>query len=93
MEPQDLENVHRSLARHFVDKYGAPNLEMALPVAREEAAYILELCEHVLTNTVFTVQRDLDETDEIRETYRMVEKPGASPVLHTRIWDVVEDDE
>lgn len=86
----DLEAATDALARHFVTDYGAPDVDAALPAAREEIAFARELAAGQLVNRLYTVQRTFDEAGQIREQFRVVEPP--SKPLHTRIWDVVEDD-
>lgn len=83
--------VENLLARHFVASYGAPDVQAALPAAREEMQFVLDLCEEALINTVFTVRRSFDETGEIREEFRTIQAPSGSP-LHARIWNVVDDE-
>ncbi len=89
---EDLVEVERRLARHFVESYGAPDEEAALPAAREEARFVLDLCKDSLINTIFTVQRRFAEDGQIKEEFRTIKAPDARP-MHTRIWNVVEDDE
>ncbi len=91
LEEPELRNIRASLARHFVDSYGAPSIESALPAAEEEAQFIMDLCSGALVNTVFTVSRRFDDEGEIHEEFRTIQAPGAQP-LHTRIWSVVDDD-
>lgn len=88
----DLGEVEDCLVKHFVERYGAPDEEAALPAAREETKFILELCETSLINTIFTVRRSFDEDGQIREEFRTIKAPDSKPV-HTRIWSVVEDNE
>ncbi|MDA7946856.1 MAG: DUF6505 family protein [Hyphomicrobiaceae bacterium] len=88
----DLENVERCLARHFVERYDAPDEAAALPVAREEAQFVLDLCKDSLVNTIFTVQRRFADDGQIKEEFRTIAAPDARP-MHTRIWNVVEDNE
>ncbi|MHA1166153.1 MAG: DUF6505 family protein [Alphaproteobacteria bacterium] len=80
------------LARHFVDEYGAPDVEAALSAAREEIKFILDLCETPLINTIFTVRRSFNEDGQIAEEFRTIKAPDSEPV-HTRIWSVVEDND
>ena len=87
----EAEGVAQTLAQYFVEHYGAPDVATGLPAAREEMAFVSDLCDEPLINTVFSVQRELDENGEIRETFRTVQPPTQEP-LHSRIWDVVEDD-
>ncbi len=89
---EDLAQVEANLAKHFITHYGAPDEESALPAAREEVQFILELCETSLINTIFTVRRHFAEDGQIKEEFRTIKAPDAQPV-HSRIWNVVEDNE
>ncbi|WP_101068630.1 DUF6505 family protein [Roseovarius salinarum] len=60
------------LAQHFVEAYGAPDLSAALPVAEEEIAHMVDLCEDHPPNTLLTVQRELTEAG-VRESFRVIE--------------------
>ncbi len=92
MDDDELAEVESDLAGHFISQYGAPDEESALPAAREEAQFILELCETSLINTIFTVRRHFSEDGQIKEEFRTIKAPDAQPV-HSRIWNVVEDNE
>lgn len=74
----DLEvaELTRLLARHFVDYYGAPSPEAAHPVASEELAQMLDLCEDHAPNTLLTVARELTPSG-VREAYRVIEAQDA----------------
>lgn len=87
----ELADVEAVLAEHFVTEYGAPDAEAALPAAREETAFVRDLCKESLINTVFTVRRTFDEDGQIREEFRTIQAPS-SQVMHSRIWDVVDDE-
>ena len=76
IEPAELAALEEALARHFVDVYGAPAPETALPVAREELAQMIELCEDHDPNTLLTVQRELTEAG-VREQYRALKAEAA----------------
>ena len=54
------------LARHFVERYGAPSLAAALPAAREEAELAASLAREHKTGTLLPL-RELDEAGSIRE--------------------------
>ncbi len=86
-EERFAELAHR-LAEHFVAHYGAPSVEAALPVAREELEFARSLCEHPV-NTVIAVERELTE-EGVRERFRRIERPRDP--LHARIWDIVPED-
>jgi len=76
IEPDELEALAKRLAEHFVEIYGAPSLEAALPVAREELAQMAELCEDHAPNTLLTVARELTEAG-VRESFRAIEAEDA----------------
>jgi len=78
------------LTRHFIDIYGAPNRQEAERAARDEATFVEDLCKNNLLNTIFAVSRTLDD-DGIHEEFRVIKPPADG--IHTRIWNVVEDDE
>lgn len=60
-----------ALAQHFVDVYGAPDIAAARPVATDEIAQMIEMCEDHDPNTLLTVARELTEAG-VRETYRSI---------------------
>lgn len=64
------------LAQHFVTYYGAPSIEAARPVAREELAQMADLCDEHAPNTLLTVARELTEVG-VRESYRVIEAQEA----------------
>ncbi|MEM8555730.1 MAG: DUF6505 family protein [Pseudomonadota bacterium] len=78
-----------TLAQHFVDRYGAPSLADAIPVARDELAYVIDLCAGAAPGTVFAMGRDHDEDGEIRETVRTIPRPGSCGA--SKVWDILED--
>ena len=86
----DMAEVETALAQHFIDHYGAPDMEAALPPTREEINFILDLCESPLINTIFTVRRSFKDDGQIGEEFRTIQAPDSKP-LHTRIWSVVEE--
>lgn len=76
IEPNELEQLVQLLAHHFVTYYGAPSSDAALPVAREELAQMIELCEDHDANTLLTVARELTDAG-VREAYRVIEAQDA----------------
>ena len=78
------------LTDHFVSALGAPDADTAQAAARDEIAFVADLCADQPINTVFTLRRVLDEDGEVREEFRIITPP--SEPIHTRVWDVVEDD-
>ncbi len=88
IDPAQYQSVIDALAAHFVERYGAPSLAAAVPVARAEAEFAADLCDHDI-NTVLSVYRDYGD-DGIVEQYRVIQPP-LEPV-HAKIWEIVEDD-
>ncbi len=76
IEPDEMEVLAAHLAQHFVDIYGAPSIEAALPVANDELAHMVELCAGHAPNTLLTVARELGESG-VAEAYRVIEAPDA----------------
>ena len=73
---EELDALARRLAEHFVQIYGAPSVEEALPVAQEELAQMAELCEDHDANTLLTVARELTDAG-VRESFRSIEPQDA----------------
>ena len=80
--------VVERLARHFVERYGAPDLATALPTARAEADYAASLCDHGV-HTLLAVEREATEAG-LAERFRVVKPERAKD--HAKIWTLVEDD-
>ena len=70
-EEGEVAALTEALARHFVDIYGAPDLDTARPVAAEELAQMAELCADHAPNTLLTVTRELTEAG-VRESFRAI---------------------
>lgn len=85
----DRSDLVHSLAAHFVDVYGAPNLEAARPFAEEEVAYAATLADEAEIGAVFALTREHDENGEIREAIRSIPRPGNCG--QSRVWDVMEE--
>lgn len=71
IEAAEIAAAEQALAAHFVARYGAPSLDAALPVAREEIRYMLDLCEEHDPNTLLVVERSLDPGG-VREAFRAI---------------------
>jgi len=76
IESAELTTLQDALAAHFVEVYGAPSHEAALPVAIEELAQMSDLCAEHAPNTVLTVLRSLTEAG-VREQYRIIQPDDA----------------
>jgi hypothetical protein len=87
----DLEEIEGALALHFVNEHGAPGLDAALPAAKEEARFVLDLCREAPINTVFTVRRTWDAQGQIKEEFRTIRPPTGEP-LHAKVWTVADDE-
>lgn len=79
------------LADNLMTLYGAPDKEAALSVAHAEIAFAEELASGNPVNTLLAVSRHFDDEGQVREAFRTI--PAPTGKIHTRIWDVVEDQE
>ena len=76
VEPSEVEMLGQALAQHFVDVYGAPSINAALDVARDEIAHMSDLCDEHDPNTLITVSRELTEAG-VKEAFRTIEAQSA----------------
>jgi hypothetical protein len=76
VEQAEVDALAGSLAQHFVTMYGAPSAEAALPVAHEELAQMMALCDEHDANTLLTVARELTEAG-VNESFRFIEPQAA----------------
>lgn len=76
IETDELEELETRLAQHFVDLYGAPDVETARPVAQDEIRHMVELCNEQDANTLLAVSRELTEAG-VNEAYRAIEPQEA----------------
>lgn len=76
VEEGELDALAAALAQHFVTMYGAPSVELALPVAYEELAQMAALCDEHDANTLLTVARELTPAG-VNEAYRFIEPQAA----------------
>jgi hypothetical protein len=65
----ELDTVKRQLAQTFVEIYGAPSIEAAMPVAIDEVEQMQAMCEDFEDNTLLMVSRTLTDLG-VEETYR-----------------------
>ncbi len=68
---EQYEELVGKLAQHFVDKYGAPDLDSARGVAEGELKFMADLCAEQKDRTLLSVQRELTD-DGIKEGFRAV---------------------
>lgn len=71
VEPAEVEVLTDLLARHFVELYGAPDVETARPVARQQIEDMAELCADHDPNTLLAVARELTGAG-VRESFRAI---------------------
>ena len=85
----DVEALLERVASAFVERLGAPNLEVARAAASEEIAFMAELCLPHEAGTLLTISREIGENG-ITESFRSL--PKADSCAEQKIWTVVEDD-
>ena len=75
--PAEYEALISRLAQHFVDRYGAPDIATARPVAEQELGFMREMCEDHDPNTLLVVQRELVEAG-VSESFRSIKPAEAT---------------
>lgn len=88
--PEQIAEIELALARHFVDRYGAPDLDSARVAARDEIAFIVDLVAGARIGTVFSVARHRDERDRITEEFRAANASTGN--LQGRLWTFEPDE-
>ena len=73
---EEYENIIKILANKFIKDYGAPNLQIALPVAKEEIEFMNSICEEHPDNTLLMVSREFTAKG-IREKFRHIQANDA----------------
>ena len=86
---EQYDDVVRMIADHLAGEYGAPDAEAAMTAARDEAAYAAGLCDHPV-NTLLAIEREFTD-DGISERVRAIAPEPAG--AHTRVWEMVEDED
>lgn len=76
IEQAELDVLVTALAQHFVDIYGAPSLDDARGVARDEMMQMVDICDGQPANTLLLVSRELTDAG-VKESYRIVEARDA----------------
>lgn len=87
---EEVAAIEDALAGHLVAAHGAPDIEAARCAAREEIAFVGDLCRDAPINTVFSVRRTWDRAGQIKEEFRTI-RPPAGELPHAKIWTVVDD--
>jgi hypothetical protein len=76
IEPFEFDQLAQKLAQHFVTVYGAPDIETALPTARDELEYMADLCRDHEPNTLLVVERSLSDMG-VKEAFRAIKPQEA----------------
>lgn len=76
IEQVEFDGLETALAQHFVEIYGAPDIETARGVARDEVMHMVEICDGQPANTLLLVSRELTEAG-VKESFRIVEARDA----------------
>jgi hypothetical protein len=85
----EVSGMTMALAAYFLAELGAPDLDAAMEVAREEVGFAASLCDHPV-NTLLAVSRE-EADGAIREGFRVIQPK--SEKLHAPVWTIVEDDD
>ena len=84
IEENQYQGVIDTLAAYFVSNCGAPGLEEASAVARDEAAFAAGLCDHPV-NTLLALDREHEEQG-IVERFRVIQPTNANESVRT--WEI-----
>lgn len=76
LEHHEYDQLLSALCDHFVTYYGAPDAAAARPVAVDELAHMIELCDEHAPNTLLTVARELTPSG-VKEAFRVIEAQDA----------------
>jgi len=87
--PADVEMLTDHLARHLVEKFGAPSKAAATDVVSDEIEFMAELCASHKTGTLLAIQRSWGD-DGIKEIFRNLPKPDSKK--KKKIWTIIDDD-
>jgi hypothetical protein len=71
IEPAEIDAVVAALATHFAEVWGAPDRASAEAAAREELAFMQELCDDHAPNTLLVVTREMTPAG-VRESFRAI---------------------
>ncbi len=83
-----LADATERLAHHCVADHGAPSRRQALPVAREEVAFVCDLVADVPVNTIFALTRSFDDTGQIHEQFRRIEQRLDGGPIYAKAWEL-----
>ncbi len=89
IDDDGFKRVIERLARHFVENYGAPDLEAAHPAAHAEAKEAAALCQHKI-HSLLALEREMTEAGVV-ERFRVI-VPARAPD-HAKVWEIVPEDD
>lgn len=92
MSEDEHDEALQLLIDYFITELGAPSREAAEPYAREEIDYIADMCSDRPVNTLFAVNRSVDDEGNLREAFHQIERGDPNVSDHAKIWEVVPDD-
>ena len=87
---EEREAAEELLARRFVERLGAPDIDAARAAAREEIAFSSSLCDHP-EQTLIAVHRAVEE-GEMRERFRTLSPRADRPKDAFRAFEFFETD-
>ena len=76
IEQAEVARLVEGLAHHFVEAYGAPDVDSARPVALEQIEDMVDLCADHDENTLLAVSREMTDAG-VREAFRSIPAPEA----------------
>ena len=85
----EYQGVIDRLAAYFVQSFGAPDIDTALPAAREEASFAASICDHEL-HTLLMLEREAGD-DGIVERFKVV-RLNAADHSKIKLWSLDEDE-
>ena len=86
---EDADALCEAVAQSFVDRLGAPDMNVTRAAAREEIGFMAELCAQHKTGTLLAIHREIGDGG-ITERFRSMAK--ADSCAEQKIWTIVEDD-
>lgn len=86
----EYQGVIDRLAAHFVAYHGAPDIESAVTVAREEADFAASICDFEL-HTLVALKREMS-AEGIVESFKIVRPPSADDHSHIKLWAIEDHD-
>lgn len=90
IDPAEYDAVVQRLASHFVTHCGAPNIDAAFPLAKDEAKFAESICDHRV-HTLLALERESND-DGIAERFKVVQLPSAAGHENVKLWTLLDDE-